>query len=115
MVLDQNYDFTGEEGASAGAKNLAAYTFLAARGHKVGKSLVQQDQIELVAQALAKAERMGVPVLLPEDHVCGASFAASRPTSSAVPSPCSKDMANASLAHWFLSVIPTTLIPPASR
>src|SRR5215471_20818303 len=45
----------------------------------------------------------------------GASFAASRPTSSAILNPSSRDMANASAAHWFLLVMPTTLIPPASR
>ena len=45
----------------------------------------------------------------------GAICAASRPTSSAVLSPSSRDMAAASAAHWFLFVIPTTLIPAASR
>src|SRR5436190_266288 len=52
-----------------------AYTFLKARDHKVGKSLVQDDQIDLVLKALMKAERMGIPILLPEDHVCADRFA----------------------------------------
>ncbi len=52
-----------------------AYTLLAARGHKVGKSLVQQDQIESVKLALEKAAQRKVEVLLPLDHVCAAAFA----------------------------------------
>ncbi|MBK7207359.1 MAG: hypothetical protein IPH91_03650 [Elusimicrobia bacterium] len=35
VVLDQNYDFTGEEGASVEAKNLAAYTYLRKSGISV--------------------------------------------------------------------------------
>jgi phosphoglycerate kinase len=53
-----------------------AYTFLKARDHRVGKSLVQEDQIDLVLKAVSKAERKNIPVLLPEDHVCADRFAA---------------------------------------
>ncbi len=52
-----------------------AYTFLKARDHAIGKSLVQDDQIDLVLKALMKAERIGIPILLPEDHVCADRFA----------------------------------------
>jgi phosphoglycerate kinase len=52
-----------------------AYTFLKARDHAIGKSLVQEDQIDLVLKALMKAERMGTQILLPEDHVCADRFA----------------------------------------
>jgi len=52
-----------------------AYTFLKAQDHSVGKSLVQEDQIDLVLQAMMKAERMGVPIFLPQDHLCGTRFA----------------------------------------
>ena len=51
-----------------------AYTFLKARDHSVGKSLVQEDQMELVQQALMKSERMGIPILLPEDHIIANRF-----------------------------------------
>jgi len=51
-----------------------AYTFLKARDHKVGKSLVQEDQIDSVLKSLMKAERMGIPILLPVDHVCAEKF-----------------------------------------
>ena len=52
-----------------------AYTFLRARDHRVGKSLVQEDQIDSVLKAIMKAERMGIPILLPQDHVCADRFA----------------------------------------
>ena len=51
-----------------------AYTFLKARDHRVGKSLVQEDQIDSVLKSLMKAERMGIPILLPVDHVCAEKF-----------------------------------------
>jgi len=51
-----------------------AYTFLAAQGKKVGKSLVQQDQLENVKAALAKAKLKKIEILLPEDHVCAEAF-----------------------------------------
>ena len=54
-----------------------AYTLLAAKGHPVGKSLVQQDQLEHVKSALAKAAAKKVEICLPLDHVCAASFAES--------------------------------------
>lgn len=52
-----------------------AYTLLAAQGRKVGKSLVQSDQLESVKLALAKAKARGVEICLPEDHVCAEAFA----------------------------------------
>jgi phosphoglycerate kinase len=51
-----------------------AYTLLAAQGKKVGKSLVQKDQLGAVEAALAKAARLKVDVLLPIDHVCAEAF-----------------------------------------
>lgn len=51
-----------------------AYTLLAAQGKKVGKSLVQQDQIEAVKKTLAKAAARKVEICLPEDHVCAEAF-----------------------------------------
>jgi phosphoglycerate kinase len=46
-----------------------AYTFLAARGHEVGGSLLDTERIDGVKAALAEAERAGVEVVLPVDHV----------------------------------------------
>ena len=52
-----------------------AYTFLKARDHAVGKSLVQEDQIDSVLKSIMKSERMGIPIHLPQDHVCADRFA----------------------------------------
>lgn len=51
------------------------FTVLAALGHKVGKSLLEADQIETVKGFLAQAEELGVEVLLPTDIVVAAGFA----------------------------------------
>jgi 3-phosphoglycerate kinase len=46
-----------------------AYTFLAAQGHQVGDSLLEADQIPQVSATLAEADRSGVDVVLPVDHL----------------------------------------------
>jgi phosphoglycerate kinase len=50
-----------------------AYTFLKAQGVEVGKSRVETDKIELASKLLASAERLGVQLVLPMDHVAGTS------------------------------------------
>lgn len=52
------------------------FTFLAALGHKVGKSLLEADQIETVKRYIATAEERGVELLLPVDAVMASGFAA---------------------------------------
>ncbi|MCR2800695.1 MULTISPECIES: phosphoglycerate kinase [unclassified Microbacterium] len=52
------------------------YTFLAAQGHKVGKSLLEEDQLETVRGYLADATERGVEIVLPVDAVMAASFSA---------------------------------------
>lgn len=52
------------------------FTFLAAQGHKVGKSLLEADQLDAVRGYLEKAERTGVELVLPTDIEMAASFAA---------------------------------------
>jgi len=47
-----------------------AYTFLAAKGVPVGRSRVEQDQLELARQILDKAKARGIDFELPVDHVC---------------------------------------------
>ncbi len=51
-----------------------AYTFLKAQGHKVGKSLVEDDQIDTAKSILAAAQKSGVDIVLPLDHVCAETF-----------------------------------------
>jgi phosphoglycerate kinase len=46
-----------------------AYTFLKSQGVKVGKSLVEDDKLELAEQLLAEARQKRVRLLLPVDHV----------------------------------------------
>ncbi len=51
-----------------------ANTFLAAQGHKMGKSLVEEDKLELAKELLAKAKKNKVKLLLPTDLVMAAAF-----------------------------------------
>lgn len=57
-----------------------AYTFLRARGLKVGTSLVETDKIALAAQILKDARAKDVTVLLPLDSVVADKFAADATT-----------------------------------
>ena len=52
------------------------FTFLAAKGYRVGASLLEADQIETVRGYLAEAERRGVRIVLPSDVVVAEAFAA---------------------------------------
>ena len=52
-----------------------AYTFLKVQGHQIGKSLVEDDYLDTAKNFLAAAEKKGVKVILPVDHVCAAEFA----------------------------------------
>lgn len=48
-----------------------AYTFLKAKGIEIGKSLVEQDKLELAAELMKEAAAHNVPLILPVDHVTG--------------------------------------------
>jgi len=48
-----------------------AYTFQAAKGYTVGKSLLDESKIEYCKEMMAKAEAKGVNLLLPVDCVVG--------------------------------------------
>ena len=52
------------------------FTFLAALGHSVGKSLLETDQIETVKGYIETAKERGVELLLPVDAVMASGFAA---------------------------------------
>jgi phosphoglycerate kinase len=51
-----------------------AYTFLRAKGLETGKSLVEEDKIDLAKQLLAKASKKDVSIELPVDHVIAAGL-----------------------------------------
>lgn len=46
-----------------------AYTFLAAQGYDMGRSSVEKDKISLAKLLLDRAEKQGVKIVLPIDHV----------------------------------------------
>jgi phosphoglycerate kinase len=46
-----------------------AYTFLKAQGEQVGKSLVEEDKVDLARQLLQEANKRKLKFLLPVDHV----------------------------------------------
>ena len=51
-----------------------AYTFLAAKGYKVGTSLLDNEKIDYCKNMLEKAEEKGVKILLPIDCVVAKAF-----------------------------------------
>ena len=51
-----------------------AYTFLAAQGYNVGKSLVDNEKLEYCKEMMAKAKAKGVNLLLPADTAVADSF-----------------------------------------
>lgn len=46
-----------------------AYTFLKAQGKEIGKSLLEEDKMDLSLELLGRAKENGVEILLPEDVV----------------------------------------------
>ncbi|WP_339128677.1 phosphoglycerate kinase [Streptomyces sp. f51] len=51
-----------------------AFTFLKAKGCEVGTSLLQEDQIPAVTEYMARAEKLGVELVLPVDVVVSPGF-----------------------------------------
>lgn len=50
------------------------FTFIKAMGGKIGKSMVEEDLIEVAKSTLEKAEKLGVDLLIPEDAVAASEF-----------------------------------------
>ncbi|MFQ3544861.1 phosphoglycerate kinase [Halobacillus rhizosphaerae] len=57
-----------------------AYTFVKAQGHEVGKSLLEEDKIDLAKEYMQKAEEKGVDFLMPEDVIVADDFSDSANT-----------------------------------
>ena len=57
-----------------------AYTFIKARGGKIGNSLCENDRLDVALDILAKATEKGVSIHLPENSVCADKFAADADT-----------------------------------
>ncbi len=52
-----------------------AYTFLKVQGFQVGKSMVENDFLDVARNLLAAAEKANVKIILPADHICAETFA----------------------------------------
>lgn len=59
------------------------FTFLKAQGHEVGRSLLEEDQLEVCREYLRRAEESGVEIVLPSDIVVDSEF----PTGATEPDP----------------------------
>lgn len=46
-----------------------AYTFLKAQGISIGKSLIEEERIQLARELITQAESLGTPLFLPIDHI----------------------------------------------
>ncbi len=51
-----------------------SYTFLKVQGHSIGNSLLESDYLDTASQLIDEADRRGVALLLPKDHVVAAEF-----------------------------------------
>jgi phosphoglycerate kinase len=51
-----------------------AFTFIKAMGGKIGKSLCEEDRLEIAKELLEKAKKKGVKIYLPEDAVIADNF-----------------------------------------
>ena len=55
------------------------FTFLAAQGQEIGKSLLEADQVDTVRDYLTEAKERGVDLVLPVDVVAATEFSADAP------------------------------------
>ena len=68
-----------------------AFTFLAAQGHEVGKSLLEHDQIETVKGYLDEAAAAGKQIVLPSDIIVAPEFEADSPPTVVSPEAIPED------------------------
>src|SRR5438128_1876147 len=59
-----------------------AYTFLKAQGLQIGKSLVEDDKIDLAKKILADAKAHNFKLLLTSDHITASEFKADAPATT---------------------------------
>ncbi len=59
------------------------FTFLAAQGYSVGKSLLEKDQLDTVTEYVTRAKELGVDLVIPTDVVVASGFSADARTRGA--------------------------------
>jgi phosphoglycerate kinase len=59
-----------------------AYTFFKAQGHGIGKSIVEEDKLDLARKILADAKQRNFKLLLPVDNVVAPEFKADSPATA---------------------------------
>jgi len=79
-----------------------AYTFEKAQGLEIGKSLVENDKLDLAKRLMAEAKEKNFKLLLPIDHVVAAEFKA-----DAKPTTC--DVTNTPADRMGLDIGPKTI------
>ncbi|HJP61994.1 MAG TPA: phosphoglycerate kinase, partial [Mucilaginibacter sp.] len=60
-----------------------AYTFAKAQGGKIGKSLVEEDKLDLANEILKKAKDKGINIMLPTDSIIADNFSNEANTNTA--------------------------------
>src|SRR5690606_12666773 len=58
------------------------FTFLAAQGHQVGTSLLEDDQVDIARSYIERAAARGVDLVFPTDVVVAPRFAADAPATT---------------------------------
>src|SRR5215467_10800339 len=85
-----------------------AYTFEKAQGLQIGKSLVEDDKLDLAKRLLAEAKQKNFKLLLPSDHVVAPEFKADAPATIC-------DVANTPADQMGLDIGPKTIASYASE
>jgi phosphoglycerate kinase len=67
------------------------FTFLAAEGHEVGQSLLEEDQVEACKEYLRRSAESGVEIVLPTDIVVAPEFKADAPATTVAADAIPKD------------------------
>ena len=67
------------------------FTFLAAEGHEVGQSLLEEDQVETCKDYLRRSAESGVQIVLPTDVLVASEFRADAPPTTVAADAMPKD------------------------
>ncbi len=51
-----------------------AYTFLQAQGNQIGKSIIEEDKIDLAKELIEEANKLNIPLIIPDDYTVADRF-----------------------------------------